>query len=127
MKVIRPLRSRVLVFLEGTENGRLKALVTGGGIHLIPSGGVAGLMGNLGMQNRWAIVLATGPDCNEVKFGDRVCIYSQKWTEGMKIDGEWCWFTDEEHIMLLDMLYRETNGKEKIENEVHLGKSVHSL
>jgi hypothetical protein len=109
----RPLRSRAVVFLEGTKNGKLETQITKGGIHLVPTGGMDGLARNMGMQNRWAFVLACGPKCNEIQPKDRVCIYSQKWTEGMNFDNEWYWFTDEEHIMLIDMLYRETNGKEK--------------
>jgi len=127
MMTIHPRNSRVLVFLEGTKDGRLTDQISKGGIRLPSVGGMDGLHGNLGIQNRWAIITAVGPKCTEVKAGDRVCVYAQKWTEGMKLNDEWYWFTDEEHIMLIDMLYRKTNGKEKIENEVHLGKSVHSL
>lgn len=114
----RSINSRCIVKLEGVEEGKLKEQISKGGIHLVPTRGTD-LERNMGIQNRWAEVISAGPKCTEVEVGDRVCIYSQKWTESMKLEDletgeiEYLWATDEEHIMLIDMLYRETNGKEK--------------
>jgi len=79
----------------------------------------------LGLQNRWAYVLEVGSDCTEVQKGDRVCIYAQKWTEGMDFgDKDWIWFSDEEHVMLVDLLHRKTDGVEKFPTDNFLRKGL---
>lgn len=120
---LRPRNKRILVILEGTENGKLTDIITKGGIH-IPvlktanwekQGG--GNEAEIGFQNRWAKVVAAGPDCTELEAGDRVCIFSQKWTEGFEFDDIWYWFSDEAEVLLVDLLYRETKGKKQTETE----------
>jgi co-chaperonin GroES (HSP10) len=119
---IKPRNKRLLIVLEGTEKGRLKGIKTKGGIE-IPLTTITKYEGgateaSIGMQNRWAKVVAAGPLCAEVQEGDRVCLPAQKWTEAMEIiEGEWFWFSDEDEVMMIDMLYRETEGKEQTDTD----------
>ena len=119
---IKPRNKRLLVILEGTENGKLAGITSKGGIH-IPSISMSedglGTEATLGLQDRWAKVIACGPDCTEIQTGDRVCIYSQKWTPGFQWeDKEWYWFSDEDEVLMIDMLYRDSKGKEQTETEL---------
>jgi len=110
---MRARNSRLIVVLEGTKDGKIQNQKSKGGIILPAAGGVVGLEGTIGSQNLWAVVLSAGPKCTDIQDGDRVCITNGKWTESMRFRGEWFWFSDEEHVLLVDMLYRETNGREK--------------
>lgn len=117
---IRPRNKRILVELEGTEGGRLKEITTKGGIHIpvLSSGNWAAQGGGteslIGLQNRWAKVVEVGPKCTEIQVGDRVCIFSQKWTNAFSLEkGVWYWFSDEDEVLMVDMLYRETKGKKQ--------------
>lgn len=111
---IRVLGNRMIVALEGiSEMNRLNDKMTSGGIILAALGGAGGIEGKLGLADRWARVLVVGPDCTEIRVGDRVMIQAQKWTEGFKHDGVWLWMTNEDVIVFLDELHRESGGKEQ--------------
>ena len=50
--------------------------------------------------SRWALVLAVGNKCTDVKVGDSILIENLKWTEGCKMpDGSKIWRTDEKSVM----------------------------
>lgn len=115
---VRATRDRMIIALEGvTEHKKIDDIKSDGGIILTPNDGPGGIEGKLGLSDRWARVLAIGPKCTEVQVGDRVLVTAQKWTEGFKHDGVWLWMTTEEHILALDGLFRETQGKEKLKTE----------
>jgi hypothetical protein len=124
---IKPRNKRLLVILEGTDSktGRLSAITTKGGIHIpvISMGNYVeegtGTEATIGIQNRWARVVDVGSLCTEIKAGDRICIFSQKWTDGFKFEDQWYWFSDEDEVLLLDLLHRETKGKKQTETEDH--------
>ena len=121
MSRLRARNARLVIQLEGVDDqGRVKDLVTEGGIHLagIARDSVTGMAYQVLTQNRWAIIISAGPDCTEVRDGDRVMLYAQKWTERFEFEEVGYWFADEENVMLLDQLYRDSEGKEKVEQEM---------
>lgn len=121
MSRLRARNARLVVQLEGIDDqGRVKDLVTAGGIHLagIARDSVTGMAYQILTQNRWAIVISAGPDCTEVQNGDRVMLYAQKWTERFEFEQVGYWFADEENVLVLDQLHRDSEGKERVEQEM---------
>jgi len=115
---LRPLRQCIIVRLEGTENGKLAEYTTKGGI-VVPGADLnAGINNHDGLKSRWAEVLAVGPECTEVLIGDRVLIDAGKWTASVKFEDDFVWMTEEEHIALIDDVYRSSEGKEKTDIEL---------
>lgn len=49
---------------------------------------------------RWGIVVAVGPDVSEeIKEGTAILIEPLKWTEGVKLEGEHYWMTNEDQVL----------------------------
>lgn len=49
---------------------------------------------------RWGIVVATGPDVSEeIKEGMAILIEPLKWTEGVQLEGQHYWMTNEDQIL----------------------------
>lgn len=127
MSRLRARNARLVIQLEGIDDqGRVKDLVTEGGIHLagITRDSVTGMAYQVLTQNRWAKVISAGPDCTELHDGDRVMLFAQKWTERFEFEGVGYWFADEEHVLLLDQLHRDSDGKEKVKQEMVWGEGV---
>jgi co-chaperonin GroES (HSP10) len=51
--------------------------------------------------DRWAQVLAVGPDVTLAQPGEWVLVESGYWTEGFEHEGGRAWKTDEEHLILV--------------------------
>lgn len=57
---------------------------------------------NKAIQNgRWAMVLITGPECEEVVKGDFVCLEPAMWTSAVDFDGLKVRRSDESKVMLI--------------------------
>jgi galactose mutarotase-like enzyme len=52
-------------------------------------------------EGRWAKVLLVGPECEEVKTGDYVCLEPQMWTNGFQYDGIKIRKSDESKVMII--------------------------
>lgn len=52
-------------------------------------------------EGRWAMVLATGPECKEIKNGDFVCIEPNMWTNSVEHDGIKIRKSDESKVMAI--------------------------
>jgi len=127
MSRLRARNARLVVQLEGIDDqGRVQDLVTQGGIHLagISRDSVTGMAHQILTQNRWAKIISAGPDCTEVQDGDRVLIFAQKWTERFEFEQVGYWFADEEHVLVLDQLHRDSKGKKQIEQEMVWGEGI---
>lgn len=49
---------------------------------------------------RWGIVVAVGPDVKEdIKEGMSILIEALKWTEGVELEGQHYWMTNEDQIL----------------------------
>jgi len=110
---VQPLHKRLIVQLEGTSNGKLAEYVSEGGIVIAGGDLSTGRNAYDGLKDRWALVLGVGSECLDVKVGDRVLITAGKWTEAVKLDGEYLWMTEEEQVLLIDDKFAETEGAEK--------------
>lgn len=56
---------------------------------------------NDGKLNRIAKVIDIGPQCRDVKVGDRVVVEKQCWTPGFVVDDKTIWRTTEKHILAI--------------------------
>ena len=110
---ITPLRSRIIVRLEGTTNGKLSEIVSDGGIVIAGANLGTGINSEDGLADRWAEVLATGNEVKDVKQGDRVLIQSGKWSEAAKVGNEFFWMSEEQYVILIDDKFLASGGKEK--------------
>jgi len=118
---IRVLGNRFIVALEGvTDTNRISDQITDAGIILSALGGFDGIEAKLGLADRWGRVIEIGPDCRDIQPGDRVMIEAQKWTEGFKNDDVWLWMSQEDYVIFIDDLFRETGGKQKTKTETKL-------
>jgi co-chaperonin GroES (HSP10) len=73
---LKPIHDSVLV----TEMN-FQERISYGGIY-IPSDN----MKNTGIRPRWAKVYAVGPDQQEIKEGQWICVAHGRWTRGVKIE-----------------------------------------
>jgi len=110
---MKALHKRMLVVLEGTENGKLSTYTSSGGIAILAGNMSTGFNSDDGLKDRWATVLSVGSEVTDVMENDRVLISQGKWSQAHEVDGIWFWMTDEEHVILIDNMFRETNGTEK--------------
>jgi len=115
---LKTLGNRMIVALEGiSEMNHIKDQLSNGGIIISAQGGFGSTEGKLGLADRWGRVVSIGPDCRDVQVGDRVMVQAQKWTKGFKHDDVWLWMTQENFIIFIDELYRESKGTEKVHTE----------
>ncbi len=75
IKVLRPLKDYVLV-----TNMNFQERFTTSGIVLLADDGKS-----TGIRPRWAQVYAVGPEQQDIKPGQWVCIAHGRWTRGVKI------------------------------------------
>lgn len=75
IKQLKPIRNNILV----SEMNFADRFTTGG--IFIPSDNGK----NHGIRPRWGQVFAVGPDQNDVKVGDWICVDHGRWTRGVKL------------------------------------------
>jgi hypothetical protein len=73
-----PIRDWVIV-TEMTFDQR----ITSSGLILLNDNGTG-----LGIRPRWGCVYATGPDQQDVKVGDWICVAHGRWTRGVEVEDE---------------------------------------
>ena len=49
--------------------------------------------------------MSVGPDAVDVQEGDRVLIEALKWSQGIELDGNTYWRTDESQVLAIDEDY----------------------
>lgn len=75
---IRPLHDSVIV-----KDMNFEERMTSSGLIIVKDDGK-----NSGIRPRWAEVYAIGPDQQEIKVGQWVCVAHGRWTRGVKIQDE---------------------------------------
>lgn len=96
---IRCIRDGIIFTFLDKENAKGTFMEkTKSGIEIIPGVASAGERNSMG---RWALVLAIGPGCKEVKLGHYICIEPQAWTNSLVYDGVKIRKTDESKVMIV--------------------------
>lgn len=96
MTTIRPLKNNIIFrFLENTfgKKGAFIEKATAAGIIIPPTQSTQKVA-------RWGEVIAAGPDCT-VKPGDYILIEALMWMEGVKVDDQKVWKTDESKVLVV--------------------------
>ena len=75
---LRPLKNSVIV----SEMNFKERITTSGIVLLSDDGRTAGI------RPRWGQVYAVGPEQNDVKVGDWVCVAHGRWTRGVEIEDQ---------------------------------------
>lgn len=91
---IHPLRNTVMFkFLDQTAGSKGK----------FTDATASGIILTTGATNqkahRWGQVMAVGPKVHGVEVGDYALVQSLMWTEGVVVDGEKLWKTDDQQIL----------------------------
>lgn len=105
MTKIRPLRNNVIFkFLDDRISNQ------GAFIEQTRSGIIIPLTQRTQKVHRWGVVVAAGPEA-EVVEGDFILIESLMWMEGVKVDDEMVWKTDDSKILAV------TNNREACQSQ----------
>ncbi len=93
MTTLRPLRNNIIFqFLDETAGSK------GAFTESTISGIIIPRTNSTQKVHRWARVVAAGPD-SEVAPGDYILIESLMWMEGVKLDDEKVWKTDDSKVL----------------------------
>jgi hypothetical protein len=94
---IRAIYNQILFqFIDRVNNkGQFEEAKSNGGIIII------GGFDDSAKQARWARVVSLGPDCSDVLRapGVEILIENLKWTEGVSLEGQKLWKTDETQLL----------------------------
>lgn len=71
-------------------------------------------------EPRWGVVLAVGEDCTTIETGMRVLIEPLAWTNGIKVEEETIWKTDESKILMYEADEDELVEEEELVEEDEL-------
>lgn len=103
---LRCLRNNILfVLLQRTNKKGVFIDETKWGFQIVPGTDFQGrdnaAFSNALQEGRWAKVLTVGPECEEIKPGDYICVEPQMWTNAFTYDGIKIRRTDESKVMLI--------------------------
>ncbi len=92
---IKPLGKNIIFIFKDKVNskGEFVRPPTASGIELI------GGYDDSAKQSRWAVVVATGPDCKDVVPGQEILLPALRWTNGITVGDQKFWKTDEKQVV----------------------------